>query len=107
MADARCLQLLVTRAARVRFRAGRCVLEDEGDLRAALLGGGEGPAAVAGLGVGVPADTSIDINLLRDRWEWEAIERCVHEVAPVLDALKVAAATVAEWSPTTPSTTTS
>jgi dihydropteroate synthase len=31
----------------------------------------------------------------------------VHEVAPVLDALQVAAATVAEWSPTTPSTTTS
>ena len=82
VADARCLQLLVTRAARVRFRDGRCVLEDEGDLRAALLGGGEGPAAVAGLGVGVPADTSIDINLLRDGWEWEAVERCLLDAEP-------------------------
>jgi dihydropteroate synthase len=31
----------------------------------------------------------------------------VHDVAPVLDALKVAAATVAAWTPTSPSTTTS
>ena len=82
VADARCLQLLVTRAARVRFRDGRCVLEDEGDLRAALLGGNEGPAAVAGLGVEVPAATSIDVNLLRDGWEWEAVERCLLEAEP-------------------------
>src|SRR5438874_8090402 len=39
VADARCLQLLVTRAARVRFRHGSCVLEDEGELRAHVLGG--------------------------------------------------------------------
>ena len=82
VADARCLQLLVTRAARVRFRDGRCVLEDEGDLRAALLGGDEGRAAVAGLGVSVPADTSIDVNLLRDGWEWEAVERCLLDAEP-------------------------
>jgi hypothetical protein len=82
VADARCLQLLVTRAARVRFRGGRCVLEDEGDLRAALLGGDEGHAAVAGLGVGVPAGTSIDVNLLRDAWEWEAVERCLLDAEP-------------------------
>jgi len=82
VADARCLQLLVTRAARVRFRDGRCVLEDEGELRAALLGGDEGRAAVAGLGVSVPADTSIDVNLLRDGWEWEAVERCLLDAEP-------------------------
>ena len=82
VADARCLQLLVTRAARVRFRDGRCVLEDEGELRAALLGGSEGRAAVAGLGVAVAADTSIDINLLRDGWEWDAVERCLLDADP-------------------------
>ncbi len=35
VADARCVQLLVTRAARVRFRGGECVVEEEGELRAA------------------------------------------------------------------------
>ena len=82
VADARCLQLLVTRAARVRFRDGHCVLEDEGELRAALLGGGEGRTALAALGLPVAPDTSVDINLLRDRWEWDAVERCVVEAEP-------------------------
>src|SRR5918993_3821047 len=45
VADARCLQVLITRASRVRFRAGGCVEEDEGVLRAAVLGGGEGATA--------------------------------------------------------------
>src|SRR5688500_5417373 len=49
VADARCLQLLVTRAARVRFAEGRCVLEEEGPLRAAVLGLGEGASARAAL----------------------------------------------------------
>src|SRR5688572_11417025 len=39
VADARCLQLYVTRAATVRYRGGECVVEDEGELRATLLGG--------------------------------------------------------------------
>jgi hypothetical protein len=82
VADARCLQLLVTRAARARFRGGRCVLEDEGELRAALLGGAEGPVALAGLGLALAPGTSVDVNLLRDRWEWEAVERCVVEAEP-------------------------
>jgi hypothetical protein len=83
VADARCLQLLVTRAARVRFADGRCD-EEEGPLRAVLLGGeDERAAAVRALGVpGLRDDSSVDINLLRDRWEWEAIERCVLETAP-------------------------
>ena len=83
VADARCLQLLVTRAARVRFRGGACVLEDEGELRAHLLGPGEKAAALAALGLdGLAADTSVDVNLLRDRWEWDAVQRSVDEAEP-------------------------
>jgi hypothetical protein len=81
VADARCLQLLVTRAARVRFVAGACVLEEEGQLRAHLLGLGENRDAVDALGLGLRPDSSVDANLLRDRWEWEAVERCVEEAA--------------------------
>ena len=79
VADARCVQLLVTRAARVRFVAGERVLDDEGELRAHLLGSGEERAALAGLGLDLDGQTSVDANLLRDRWEWEAVERCVEE----------------------------
>ena len=79
VADARCLQLLVVRASRVRFRDGACVVEEEGELRAHLLGGDEGRRARASLGLDLPADTSVDANLLRDRWEWEAVERAVEE----------------------------
>jgi hypothetical protein len=84
VADARCLQLLVTRAARVRFAGGRCTLEDEGELRVTLLGGHEErAAALAALAVeGLAPDTPVDVNLLRDRWEWEAVARCVEEAAP-------------------------
>ena len=41
MADARCVQVAVTRASRVRWRDGACALEDEGELRAHVLGCGE------------------------------------------------------------------
>ena len=83
VADARCLQLLVTRSARVRFVAGSCVLEEEGPLRAAVLGLGEAAAARAALDLeGLAPDCAVDANLLRDRWEWEAIQRCVEEAAP-------------------------
>ena len=83
VADARCLQLLVTRAARVRFRHGACVMEDEGELRAHLLGPGERATALAALGLdGLRPDTSVDVNLLRDRWEWDAVQRSVDEADP-------------------------
>ena len=82
VADARCLQVLVTRAARVRFVAGACALEDEGELRAHLLGGGERAAAIAALGLDIAPDTAVDVNLLRDRWEWDAVARCVAEAEP-------------------------
>ena len=82
VADARCLQLLVTRASRVRFVAGACVLEEEGPLRAAVLGLGEGAAARAALELdGLAPDCAVDTNLLRDRWEWDAVERCIDEAA--------------------------
>ena len=82
VADARCVQLLVTRAARVRFVVGERVLDDEGDLRAHLLGSGEERAALESLGLGLDMQTSVDANLLRDRWEWEAAARCVDEAEP-------------------------
>ncbi len=83
VADARCLQLLVTRAARVRFVAGGCVLEEEGPLRAAVLGLGEGAVARAALALeGLAPDCAVDANLLRDRWEWDAVERCIEDAVP-------------------------
>lgn len=82
VADARCLQLVVARAARTCFRDGMCVVEDEGDLRAFLLGGGENRAVAAGLGLGIAEDATVDLNLLRDHEEWVAVDRCVAEAAP-------------------------
>jgi len=82
VADARCIQLLVVRAARARFRNGRCVLEEEGELRAHLLGAGEVGAARASLGLDLHHDTAVDANLLRDRWEWDAVERSVADADP-------------------------
>jgi hypothetical protein len=81
VADARCIQLLVTRAARVRYVAGECVLEDEGELRATVLGGADDRvAALESLGLDVTG--SVDVNLLRDLDEWRAVERCVEEAQP-------------------------
>ena len=84
VADARCVRLLITRAARARFRHGQCVLEEEGDLRAHVLGGAdERIAALLAMGLeGLAPDTSVDVNLLRDRWEWEAVHRSVEEADP-------------------------
>jgi hypothetical protein len=64
VADARCIQVVVTRAARVRFREGTCVLEDEGELAPELL-----------------TDGSV-INLLRDKGEWNAVELSLAEAEP-------------------------
>jgi hypothetical protein len=84
VADARCLQVIVTRSARVRFAGGACVAEEEGDLQAVLLGGSdERAAAIAALGVdGIDPATSVDVNLVRDRWEWDAVARSVDECEP-------------------------
>ena len=84
VADARCLQVVATRAARVRFAGGRCTVEEEGELRHHLLGGAEERAeALAALDLdGLGPDTPVDISLLRDRWEWDAVARCVDEADP-------------------------
>ena len=81
VADARCLQLVVTRAARVRFRDGECV-EYEGELQARLVGCGEERAVAADLGLDIRLDAKIDLNLLRDREEWVAVEQCIAEAEP-------------------------
>jgi hypothetical protein len=58
------------------------VLEEEGPLRAAVLGLGEGAVARAALELdGLAPDCAVDANLLRDRWEWEAVERCIDDAA--------------------------
>lgn len=83
VADGRCLQVVVTRAGRVRFQSRTAVLEEEGELRPALLGLGEQAQARAALVLdGLAADCSVDINLLRDRWEWDAVERSIAEADP-------------------------
>jgi hypothetical protein len=84
VADARCVQLLVTRAARARFVDGECVLEDEGELEATVLGqAADRVAALHRLAFdGIDAGTSVDVNLLRDAGEWRAVERAVEEAEP-------------------------
>jgi hypothetical protein len=81
VADARCIQLLVTRAARVRYVAGTSVLEDEGELRATVLGGSDDRVAALE-SLGLDAGGSVDVNLLRDFDEWLAVGRCVDEAEP-------------------------
>lgn len=84
VADARCIQLLVTRAARVRMVAGEIVLEEEGELRATVLGGADDRrAALSSLGVdGVDGGSAVDVNLLRDAGEWQAVAAAVEEAEP-------------------------
>ncbi len=79
VADARSVALYVTRAARVRWRQGRCETEEEGSLRAHLLGSGQERAALAALGAPVAPDAAVDVNLLRDWGEWEVVAACVEE----------------------------
>lgn len=77
VADARSLQVYATRAATVRWRDQRSVLEEEGPLRIHLLGCGEERAALAALGSPVDPRAAVDVNLLRDWGEWEAVAAAV------------------------------
>jgi hypothetical protein len=79
VADARCLQLYVTRAASVCWSAGCSVREDEGVLEHHLLGCGEERAALVASGAPVAANSPVDINLLRDWGEWQAVRRVLEE----------------------------
>jgi hypothetical protein len=82
--DARCLQVVVTRAARVRYADGACAVEEEGPLNVSLLGGSESRAAVNALDLGVAADAGLEgvINLLRDGAEWQLVRQSVEESGP-------------------------
>jgi len=82
VADARSVQVAVTRASRVRWRDGACALEEEGELRAHLLGCGEERLALSTLALPVRPDAAVDLNLLRDWGEWVAAARSVAEADP-------------------------
>ncbi len=82
VADARTVAVYVTRAATVRWRQGRCVLEEEGQLECHLLGGGEGRATLAAAGAPVAAQAAADVNLLRDWAEWRAVAAAVDGADP-------------------------
>jgi hypothetical protein len=82
IADARCLQVYVTRAARVRWHHGRSEVEEEGPLHAHLLGLGEEREALIRSGAPVPRDAAVDVHLLRDWEEWRTVARCVGDCDP-------------------------
>lgn len=86
VADARCLQVATTRAARARWQDARCTMEEEGELRAHILGGAAGgPDArqsLAELAAPVAPTSPVDLNLLRDWSEWQLVSECVEESEP-------------------------
>lgn len=77
VADARSLQVYATRASTVRWRHGASEMEDEGELRAHLLGCGEERATLAALAAPVDPRAAVDVNLLRDWGEWQAVARAL------------------------------
>jgi len=84
VADARCIQVYAARASRVRWRDGRCEVEDEGTMRVGLFGMGEERRSLdlAGSGAPIAADSPVDVNLLRDWLEWEAVAASVEAASP-------------------------
>ena len=81
VADARCLQVVVTRSASVCFRNGQCDVEEVGDLQAHLLGAGSSHFGLGAVGLELEEGTPVDINLLRDWAEWVAARDCVGRAA--------------------------
>ncbi|HZU71942.1 MAG TPA: DNA double-strand break repair nuclease NurA [Acidimicrobiales bacterium] len=81
VADARCLQVYLTRAARVCFRGGACVAEDDAPARAHLLGADHGRPAALAAGLDPGDGVAVDVNLLRDWDEWQALRTCVDDAA--------------------------
>jgi hypothetical protein len=82
VADARCLQVYVTRWARAGWDRDGCPDEQVGPLDAHILGLGEERRSLANLGAPVDPDASVDVNLLRDWAEWSAVARSVEEAGP-------------------------
>jgi hypothetical protein len=83
VADARCLQVAATRAARARWQDGRGTLEEEGAATVHILAGGGGGTdarrSLVELGAPVAPEASVDINLLRDWSEWRLVAQSVEE----------------------------
>ena len=79
VADARCLQLYVTRWAVVGRDSDGSWHEETGRLEAHLLGLGEDRRTLAELGAPVDPEAPVDVNLLRDWAEWSAISGCVEQ----------------------------
>jgi hypothetical protein len=82
VADARSLQVYVTRAATVCWANGRSLWEDEGVLEHHLLGSGEQRAALAATGAPVDPAAPVDVNLLRDWGEWRAVRAAISQAVP-------------------------
>lgn len=82
VADARCLQVYVTRAAQVCWSGGRAVVEDALPLQAHLLGLGESGWARAAMDAPVTEGCEMDVNLLREWAEWSAAADSVARAAP-------------------------
>lgn len=81
VADARCLQVVVARAATVCFRDGRSLVEEVGDLSAHLLGAGRSLVGLEGSGLELPAGCPVDVNLIRDWAEWSAVRACLERAS--------------------------
>ena len=85
VADARCLQVYVTRASQVCWSEGRAVEERALPLQAALIGLGEEStvrSALLATGAPLSPDCSVDVNLLREWGEWSAAHAAVMEATP-------------------------
>jgi len=86
VADARCLQVATTRAARTRWQEGACTLEDDGTFAVHILtgsgGGSEGRRSLSELGAPVAPEAPVDLNVLRDWSEWRLVSRSVEEASP-------------------------
>ncbi|HTT89446.1 MAG TPA: DNA double-strand break repair nuclease NurA [Acidimicrobiales bacterium] len=85
VADARCLQVAVTRAARTRWQDGRCTLEEQDEFTTHVLrgpdGGPEARRSLASMGAPVAPQAPVDINVLRDWSEWRLVSRSVDQAA--------------------------
>lgn len=86
MADARCLQVVATRAARTRWKGGRCTLEEVGDMAVHVLtgtgGGAEGRRSLSEMSAPTAPGAPVDLNLLRDWSEWRLVAESVEEAEP-------------------------
>jgi hypothetical protein len=86
VADARSVQVAITRAARVRWQGDLCTLEEQGTPAAhVLVGPGGGPEAkrsLAEMEAPVAPAAHVDLNLLRDWSEWQLVARCVEDAEP-------------------------